>query len=156
MINLLSVILGMITILTTVADHEGEREADMARPGLLKDFKKGPLLLRRVIICGAQVGLMIVCFGWWMLWTIPLFWAAFTMLHRWRLNYHREIPWWHIDDLDDGGNLYDEAWWSVVMWVRARLRIRHTHPRQVVRTMYFAEGVVALASLFITIKPFLP
>ena len=153
MIDLLSVLAGMITILATAADHEGKREADMARPGLLKDFKKGPLLLRRVIICGVLVGIMIACFGWRMLWTIPMFWASFTMLHRWRLNYHREMPWWHIDDLDDGGNWYDEAWWTVVLWVRKWFGIRHTHPRQVVRTMYVVEGAVALVFLLITIKP---
>lgn len=153
MINVISVLCGMLAFLLVATDHEGQREAWMARPGLLKDFKKGPLLVRRVVICAVPVGVMVACFGWHMLWSIPMFWAGFTMGHRWRLNYHREIPWWHIDDLDEGGNLYDEAWWVVVMRVRILFGIRHTHPRHVVRSMYAAEGVVAICFLFIILKP---
>lgn len=39
--------------------------------------------------------------------------GAFTAPFRYRLNALRKLPWWYMDDLDTGGNWYDETWWRV-------------------------------------------
>lgn len=42
---------------------------------------------------------------------------VFAMLHRWKLNRLRSKPWYYMDDLDEGGNRYDEFWWKLRGWL---------------------------------------
>lgn len=49
----------------------------------------------------------------WMLGAAMATWGTWTVVFRTSLNRLRQLPWYYMDDMDEGGNNYDEFWWMV-------------------------------------------
>lgn len=137
---------------------EGEEIDRRIRTKDARELDHGKLLIQRLIVLGVLVitGVILI-WNWWALLLAPMAWGAFTSLHRFTLNKDRDLDWWHMDDMDAGGNSYDEFWWSI--WMLASLpgwgiddyvitdRIR----RKVARLAYGTEVTALAVSLTLLI-----
>lgn len=161
--------IALITILSTLgltiiyaglsAWMEGEEIDRRIRTKDKRELDHGKLLIQRVIVLGVLViAGVILIWNWWALLLAPMAWGSFVPLHRFTLNKDRNLDWWHMDDMDKGGNWYDEMWWKV--WgffhgvpasaLRSMLPFIYER-REVARIAYLTEVTALAVSLTLLI-----
>lgn len=104
-------------LLATFAFYEGYKDGQAINDNIAIDHRKG--FIHRALFATSSLllaaGLDFIPFGWNLVPTIFFSACLFNILFRLALNAAREPqkPWWYLDDLDKGGNYYDEFAWQL-------------------------------------------
>ena len=100
-------------------------------------------------------------------WMCVMVWGMWTCMFRQELNKENGNPWYYMDDLDLGGNRYDEFWWILRLFIKNRSFRRITqdewnalvkdgtaksYEKQVALMAYIFETLVAAFALLQLIR----
>jgi hypothetical protein len=108
-------------------------------------------IMRAAILC-PSIALLVILLPLEIHWSINTLllvataYGTFTPMHRLVLNELAKKRWWYMDDLDPGGNVYDEIWWMIGYALFSR-----TTPVQVARMAFGFELMVLLITVWIAL-----